>query len=1499
MGFNPHPPSLPRGPFQFGATLGGMYLGSMVGGPLGAVVGAAVVGTAFNLLWPLEADLETPDSSTYAWGGYQNQMRPGGPVPIVFGKHKIAPPVAGSVVTYRLEADGAYFKIPDHADLELVLASSEGPVQSLSAIKLDRNAIDGDPDILSTVSLGECSPAEDYTFPRARTQVVKSLDISDGETKSFTTDGDVDRLWFNFSVEKLYRAANQGLLSSTVHIQWRYRINPAGDWSEWQEKMIRDTRTGKAYFGFAAFEGEDLDTYDIELKLEYQTNDDVVLVLESTVEQNSEIFKFPYTAWARVYRIPVEKLRGGIPTVTCEIEGRKLRSWDGESMQAEAYSNNPAWIVLDMLTNKRYGGGNQISDDDIDLDNFKAFADYCDTQVDGENLHEINCVADFRSRARDLVDKVLSTCRASLDDSSGKYRIIWDRAQDPAAVFSMGNIIKGSYSGHWFSRRDRYNTLEIYYMNEDDDWERNVINLQVGDLYGSAPVEPERKLSVELFGCTRYTQAAREANYNLRKMALINRAIEFTADIEGLGLQRGDVIAFQHDVPTGWGWGGRISSKLSPDRAVLDQEVTLAEGKSYKIVIWLDDNTVAEADVQNSAGATDEIKFDTEDIAFAAFSTGQPYIIYETSAGELKEFRVAEITPAEGHFRRIRALAYDEDVYSEATIEAPTSTAAEPPPSPIAAPPAVTDLTLTENPERMGSILVTWAADSDYLYYDHFQVLVSKTGTYFIQYADVGGCSCAIHPVDPGSKWWVRVIAWNKQGRSSSAVTGSIEFTGQIYWSPADVTGLELFGQGHGTEFMGRDAKFRWTQTCVGKGADFEPADEEICGSGQGYQAEYFDGYIVVIESLDADSNWVERRREHVYENRYVYTWEKNYEDHGGSPKNQFRISVWEISKQAVMSVNPAVLTVSNPAPSRPSGVTVFESLKGIMLVWDRNPEADVADAGAYRVWASQTPSFEPSNDSLIYDGPANLIEKKCGTNETWYFRVAAVDSFGTESERTDEYSGTSSFIQSFDLAFDAVGDEAAINMLRFSDFEADDALDYWDAHQCTRARENGEGVSGYALEITKSLGAGNEAYIYTPSAKRFAALAGEKFVGSLYVKSSDGVDCYLFLEAYNSGGSFISAFASDSVTASSSYARLSATGTAPAGTATIRIRVAFDSDEDASSVMYLDRVMLHRGEKLRGWVAHPREFIELGLYLLQHAELGDDAVDTNNVAALAITTTEIDDDAISTPKLQANSVTAAIVYSGVTMSLRIAASNLRTDTAVITQAAQIANLIVSPGKLTVSQMENLISGSGFYFVESPGENPIIPCWAVTGVSGLEIHQFSFGGPVSGGGIRYTTTRTDATGILMSDEFRVKNKDTLSISVYARTNNISGSSKSSMYIKWYDASHSYIGSSSAAEISGDSGWVWLKVENIPVHGGAYYARLTLVCGKWDGLQDGGHTEFDAPAVVSGEQAASEAWQALGLTEVEGRLLTTGRVQSTDKKTYFDLDDQRLVMVDTS
>ena len=56
-----------------------------------------------------------------------------------------------------------------------------------------------------------------------------------------------------------------------------------------------------------------------------------------------------------------------------------IQDWDGNFWTS--WTDNPAWIYYDLLTNKRYGLGNYIDGDDVDKWELFSIAKYCDELV--------------------------------------------------------------------------------------------------------------------------------------------------------------------------------------------------------------------------------------------------------------------------------------------------------------------------------------------------------------------------------------------------------------------------------------------------------------------------------------------------------------------------------------------------------------------------------------------------------------------------------------------------------------------------------------------------------------------------------------------------------------------------------------------------------------------------------------------------------------------------------------------------------------------------------------------------------------------------------------------------------------------------------------------------------------------------------------------------------------------------------------------------------------
>jgi hypothetical protein len=80
----------------------------------------------------------------------------------------------------------------------------------------------------------------------------------------------------------------------------------------------------------------------------------------------------------------------GIPKVQAKIQGKKVKTYNASLVeQSASYQTNPAWCLLDYLTNERYGKG--ISINEINLQSFYDASQVCETQVEpysgGSNIN--------------------------------------------------------------------------------------------------------------------------------------------------------------------------------------------------------------------------------------------------------------------------------------------------------------------------------------------------------------------------------------------------------------------------------------------------------------------------------------------------------------------------------------------------------------------------------------------------------------------------------------------------------------------------------------------------------------------------------------------------------------------------------------------------------------------------------------------------------------------------------------------------------------------------------------------------------------------------------------------------------------------------------------------------------------------------------------------------------------------------------------------------------
>jgi hypothetical protein len=166
---------------------------------------------------------------------------------------------------------------------------------------------------------------------------------------------------------------------------------------------------------------------------------------------------------------------GSIPKIQTLIEGKKVVAYNSSLVaQTAAFSTNPAWVLLDYLTNARYGKGLAIAD--IDLQSFYDASQVCVTQVtpysgaSDINIFDANAVLDTSKKIIDNTRILLKGCRGYLPYTSGKYNLVIETTGSASITLTEDDIF-GGFSVSSPNKNDKYNRVICSYVSPEKNWQ--------------------------------------------------------------------------------------------------------------------------------------------------------------------------------------------------------------------------------------------------------------------------------------------------------------------------------------------------------------------------------------------------------------------------------------------------------------------------------------------------------------------------------------------------------------------------------------------------------------------------------------------------------------------------------------------------------------------------------------------------------------------------------------------------------------------------------------------------------------------------------------------------------------------------------------------------------------------------------------------------------------------------------------------------------------------
>ncbi|MCM3411223.1 phage tail spike protein [Metabacillus litoralis] len=99
--------------------------------------------------------------------------------------------------------------------------------------------------------------------------------------------------------------------------------------------------------------------------------------------------------------------------------------------------------------------------------------------------------------------------------------------------------------------------------------------------------------------------------------------------------------------------------------------------------------------------------------------------------------------------------------------------------------------------------------------------------------------------------------------------------------------------------------------------------------------------------------------------------------------------------------------------PSIPTGFKATGLFKTIMVKWDFVADSYIA---AYEVYGSQTSGFTPSSSNLIWRGKSGGFNHDAATNQSFYYKLRAVNTHGTASDYTSQITAKTVQVDAADI---------------------------------------------------------------------------------------------------------------------------------------------------------------------------------------------------------------------------------------------------------------------------------------------------------------------------------------------------------------------------------------------------------------------------------------------------------------------------------------------------
>lgn len=444
---------------------------------------------------------------------------------------------------------------------------------------------------------------EGFSSSSSETPVGIEIKKSTPVTRTITSRN-IDRLRLTFGTQTLVEVKDNGDRVPTA-VELQIQVQRNGAWVTEKNLTIRGKRSNSPYLTAVIIDNLPSPPFSIRMvRITPDSNSDKLqnnTIWSSYTEITDINQTYPGSAVAGL-TFESEQFGNQYPSRSYLIRGRIVQVPDNYNPETReysgiwsgtfkpAYTNNPAWVLYDLLTNPRAGLGKRLKLSEIDKFALYVIGQYCDQGVPdgfGGTEPRVTCnayITDIR-KAYDFFQDLCSQMRVMFAWNGQMLTFIQDRPSDVVWPYTNANVVAGRFNYSFSPAKARHNIIEVRFIDPENGWKTSIE--QVTDDALVAQFGPN-VLRLDAFGCTSRGQARRYGLWVLMTEKLETQIVEFDVGAEGLRHTPGDIIEIMDN---DWvGGEDPISGRLIDINATqkvltLDREITPPKSGSIFITL--------------------------------------------------------------------------------------------------------------------------------------------------------------------------------------------------------------------------------------------------------------------------------------------------------------------------------------------------------------------------------------------------------------------------------------------------------------------------------------------------------------------------------------------------------------------------------------------------------------------------------------------------------------------------------------------------------------------------------------------------------------------------------------------------------------------------------------------------------------------------------------------------------------------------------------------------